>query len=463
MPLIVRVVLLLALAAGPAAGQSAILYAAAATPGRVDGYCLDSAGGNAGRFAPTSPVRQFMLGSPNTRRLVYVPDPRPGQADSGVLFAALPDRVESIRIDADGRVAQHCGSTGSDACHSRTEVDRAMDARDVAVSADGLTAYVVERGRARVAAFPLDPDTGLLVTPPAGTSESFTSCAQGPAAVGFQQLAVDAGRVYVSSDGLTGSRVDVFQTLPDGRICTTMVCSDNQAPCSADTDCTSPATCVTSQTCVAVPAERCSAKSGTQAAVTFPILRRRHLFGPRSIVIANGLLYVEQRTGHRITAFAIDALEPPPPKPAAGKKLPKPGPKAVSQTAIITAYQRVLLTGPSLIGSQFLRGRVDAYRLRAAPHGRRCTACQGGSPCCVPKHVDRATEADLRTSPVGLAAARLGERFVLYLGTGEFDRVRAYTLDGNGLPSRTHFSETDAQTGSFPNEVAVAMLKGACR
>ena len=52
---------------------------------------------------------------------------------------------------------------------------------------------------------------------------------------------------------------------------------------------------------------------------------------------------------------------------------------------------------------------------------------------------------------------------VLYVAAGEFDRVQAYRLRKSGLPETTPFSQTDEQTGSFPNDVALAMLSEGCR
>ena len=46
----------------------------------------------------------------------------------------------------------------------------------------------------------------------------------------------------------------------------------------------------------------------------------------------------------------------------------------------------------------------------------------------------------------------------------ELDRVQAFRLQSDGLPtSPMQFSETDEQTGSFPNDVALAMLSEGCR
>ena len=54
---------------------------------------------------------------------------------------------------------------------------------------------------------------------------------------------------------------------------------------------------------------------------------------------------------------------------------------------------------------------------------------------------------------------------VMAARAGELDRVEAFRLrQSDGLlASATPFSQTDEQTGSFPNDVALAMLSDVCR
>src|SRR5207244_13558951 len=68
--------------------------------------------------------------------------------------------------------------------------------------------------------------------------------------------------------------------------------------------------------------------------------------------------------------------------------------------------------------------------------------------------------ADVRMTPV--RGTINGD--VLYLGGGELDRVRAFHLrDSDGmLAGSDSFSQTDEQAGSFPNDVALAVLDGTC-
>ena len=99
----------------------------------------------------------------------------------------------------------------------------------------------------------------------------------------------------------------------------------------------------------------------------------------------------------------------------------------------------------TLLASQFLLGRIDAFQLKS-----------DGS---LPRQPTRTTTADVRGSPVGLAV----RGNVLYVAAGELDRVQAFHLGRtNALPDPTAFSETDEQTDSFPNALAVAELPDTC-
>ena len=77
------------------------------------------------------------------------------------------------------------------------------------------------------------------------------------------------------------------------------------------------------------------------------------------------------------------------------------------------------------------------------------------------KQPSSTTEEDVRMSPVGLIAPPGGD--IVYVAAGEHDRILAYRLKRNGvLAQGTPFSETEEQPGSFPNDVAIAVLPGGC-
>jgi hypothetical protein len=159
---------------------------------------------------------------------------------------------------------------------------------------------------------------------------------------------------------------------------------------------------------------------------------------------------------HRIASFALapDGTFPLEPKGKIGKKCAEnPGsdacfkhPKPTSRTTPRAPYLSILAYRTAIFGSVFGKGRVDSYRLK--PDGRLRPAVAGFTP------------DDLRLSPVRMAAS--GQ--VLYVPTGLFDEVRAYPLSRKtgALASPSPFSATNQQTGSFPNDAAVAVLSGPC-
>lgn len=114
------------------------------------------------------------------------------------------------------------------------------------------------------------------------------------------------------------------------------------------------------------------------------------------------------------------------------------------------------MTAASILGAQFLDGRLDGYRLK--DDGR------------LPRTPTRRTSDNFRTSPFRLFFYRPADvrpeesAGVIYVGAGDIDRVQAYRLDRNGLPrDRNPFSETATLDDTFPNDVTVVELPGPCR
>src|SRR5262249_8365495 len=119
---------------------------------------------------------------------------------------------------------------------------------------------------------------------------------------------------------------------------------------------------------------------------TPPFSCRKRLGRPRGLVIddANSAtLYVEDKTKSRIFAFALrpdggfwedKALS----VPRTGANCTESSQKrkeqqpAQSKTSTVAAYESLLLNGSTLLGIQFQRGRVDAYRINPNPE---CTGC----------------------------------------------------------------------------------------
>jgi hypothetical protein len=101
----------------------------------------------------------------------------------------------------------------------------------------------------------------------------------------------------------------------------------------------------------------------------------------------------------------------------------------------------------SILGAQFLQGRIDGYRLQS--DGR------------IPRRATRETVRNFRTSPFQMFVWN----GVLYVGGGEIDQVQAYRINEDGLPrDRKPYAQTVRLRDTFPNAVIVADLPagGTC-
>jgi 6-phosphogluconolactonase (cycloisomerase 2 family) len=376
-----------------------ILYATAATTNGVDGFCVRGDGG----LAPTP--RTHVATGIEPRRLIIGPNQ--------TLYVVERERVEAFAIKSGGGLKPLGGI--------RRLSNPRMNPQDAVVSPDGRMLYVPQNGFDRIAAYPLAADG----TP----AEDFTSCVQGPSSSGFQRLLLDGSLLYASANSL-GGHIAVYPLTgdADGRLQLELQPADCHLGKSPSTP-------------------------------TCPISARRKILRPRSFAIDGDHLYVESLFYHRIFAYRLTGglFEPPVRKKtgevvsvclrdAKGDTLtdgPFKWQKPSSKTAAENAYQDVVLDDGTLYGSQFLRGRVDAFRLKDTGE--------------LPKGAARTTKEDVRGSPVGV----LARGNTLYVAAGEFDRVQAFRLR-NGLPDPTPFSETDEQKNSFPNALAIATTTDPC-
>jgi hypothetical protein len=382
----------------------AILYATAATTNGVDGFRIR----NNGSLAP-APREHASTRGTQPRRLIV--------GANGMLYVVEIDRVEAFRIGPCGGL-EPAGST---------EVLRHpnMNALDAAVSPDGAMLYVPQNGRDRIVAYPVAD--GRL-------AEHFTSCIQGPSSPGFQRVQVQGSYLYVTAASQSGHMAvyPLADRKGTGRL--------------------------------ELELDDCGTEKGAPE-VTCPASARRRLLRPRSFVLAGDLLYVESLLDRRLLAFRLTGGQfDPPTYKKTGEPVPfvrapclqqddvdhtaVKGPfrwqKPSSKTRSTNAYQDVVLDDGTLFGSEFLRGRIDAFRLKPDEE--------------LPRGAAGTTKEDVRGSPVGLAS----RGSVLYVAAGELDRVQAFHLGANGRPDPTPFSETDEQTNSFPNALAVAELTGSC-
>ncbi|HLK11226.1 MAG TPA: hypothetical protein VKW76_07590 [Candidatus Binatia bacterium] len=400
---VLRVLVALAAAAVAAVPARAgrILYVTESSQSRIDGFCINPDGS----LVP-APAVQAPTSGGDLRRVIV------GTAPDGTaraLYVAEADRVESFPIHADGSLGP-------------AVFKFVTDPRDVAVWSEQNRLYVPDNtpGKKRIIAFPLDPATGVLVP-----GQSSPSIVKESAAALLEGMAFTPGRLYVSSDDqLTNIWVDVFFLDASGNITTSNGTID------------------------------CAEVNGK-----VPKVCRRVIPGGARVIALSpdaSILYADLEFARQLGTYAIapDGTFPLVPKTKIGKKCAEnPGSdacfkrvKPTSRTAPHASYLSILVHRSAAFGSVFGKGRIDAYRLKADGRLRRV--------------VSLATPDDLRLSPVRMTASDT----VLYVATGLFDEVRAYPLSRKtgALASSSPFSATNQQTGSFPNDVAIAVLSGPC-
>lgn len=474
MPRILALAATLALAAGPA-GAAEILYATGATHNRLTGFCLGSDGS---------------LASSPKFEIDTVREPRRLRIKNGVLYVVGGSQVAAYRIGAGG-ILNRIGAT-NDAPGN--------DARDVVFNEAGTVMYVPQRDYDRIAGYTLDA-TGA-------PAAEFSSCVQGAVLINYLNAAVAPCSVtkngqpyssclYVSADGQPG-RIDVHPLADDGRLPTTpsatcvadscaadVTCCSNATAtqCTSDDDCTDDGTCTAACTAccsldVSVACDvdsDCRCNNGPTDAErsprTIPVSTRRRIQNPKAFVIDGDFLYVEERARKRILAFQLQPDGTFCDTPAGGdpeectvvqrKKCAQRTPSknkpkeqcAASVSNEVLQYEDLVMANETLLGTQFFEGRVDSYRLK--PDDR----VPGSPRVRLPGGPTRRTEKDVLMTPV--RAAVHGR--TLYVAAGELDRVIAYPLNQDGtLAASEPFSQTQVLTDSFPNDVAIAVLPGAC-
>jgi len=419
--------LALGLLAGALAAQAVradtVVYTTASGVGRVDAYCTDGAGGITAR-----PVHSIGLarGSDSfPRRILF-------SRTNLVLYVAEKDRVEAFKI----------GDGGSLSSFGQTEPIVGMTPQDIALSLDERTLYVPQRSKGRIVGFTLLPDGSL--------PSQFTSCVKSADNTGWQNLAISEQYLYVGI-GNGNDRIEIFPLRPDGRLAVDATVTAGEANCplppTAQSNgapvCPNPGDPTASTTTTSVAGE---------PDPNCPISRRTRVSAPGPMILSGDFLYIEKRLSNRIIGFRLtNGLFNP---PLANKKHQQ---KVNTHTAFVVTYQDLIpMVDPTtglatmLFGSSFFSGRVDTIVLK--PTGQ------------LPKHKKVSTAKYVRATPVGLAVDP--DKFTLYVAGGSNDRVQAFRLRKSGgragLPKLKSFSSSDDMGGTFPNELAIAVLPGSC-
>jgi hypothetical protein len=253
-----------------------MLYATAATPSRIDGFCLR----DNGSVAPTPSVRVELISGQPRRILVM----------DSVLYVVEDNRVEAFKI----------GSKGGLSSLGRTPEETRSGPRDIAVSPNKNMLYVPDRSRNRIVGHPLDAE--------GRPASDFTTCIQGDTAQGYQALVVNGDKLYVSSNGGNG-RIQVFGINPDGSLYGT-----TGSPLV--TDC------------------RGATTEGPRPDPTPALSERKQIHDIKTFVVSGSFLYAEDRGRRRIKAFRLqpDGNFPPPTIENPNKPNKKTWPKAESKT-----------------------------------------------------------------------------------------------------------------------------------
>ena len=476
--IVALVAVLLAAQTPFAASVKTILYATAATAGRVDGFCIH----DDGSLAPTPKVH-VDTGGAQPRRLLI---------GNNVLYVAEVDRLEAFKIGPAGNLTR------------LSSVKIPTDPRDIALHPDGKTLYVTHQGF--IVAYALGADGSILdhgtcngggrpgltcdrdADCPEGSCIAPPTCVQGGAGANYLDLQVTDRLLYVTADGIPG-RVEVYCLCPNDS--PDSPCGDpNRRPLFPN-----PVSCPIDASAGSLPQNGCgiTKKKAVQEPLPdppkWPDSLRTRILRPKALVVTGDMIYVEERARRRLIAFRLqpdgtfcDRKRNRDPKdksdtfvedctgfvPLASvgcadreaKALQKnklPQQCIASKTAHVLQYEGLALhtdaqNAQTLLGAQFFKGRVDSYRLQ--PDQRL-----PGPPRRLPKQPTAASDQDLAMTPVRLTVQ--GNR--VYVAAGELDRVVAYRLKDNGdLAEKTPFSRTDEQKDSFPNDVAISMLSAPC-
>jgi len=340
-----------------------------------------------------------LAGTP-LRQKDTVTNPRRLVIEGGVLYAAGESRVEAFAIEEGGRLR----------ALGRTPGVEGANPRDIVVDLEHGeygTLYVPQRQQDRIVAYPLNAEGGFQ-------TEDFTSCVQGPIFSAWENMIRVDDRLYVTSNSGRG-RVLVYRIGDDGQLPETDVANCTRL---ADVE-------------------------------TEPISERRCLAGAGPILIDDGILYVAARYRRRILSFelASDGLFVPAVTIGTGgcKKLEQQDPS--SKTAQQVRYLDMVRHDDTIFASFFEGGRVHAFPLANG---------------ALPKRARRKTKGSFVRTPVRLATgvSALGKP-TLYVSGGQLNRIEAFRIQGAAMAT-TPFSRTDEMRRSFPNDLVVTTVSGAC-
>ena len=426
-----RIALLVALtvaSARPVVAET-ILFATAASQNRIDAFGV----ANDGAPSP-DPVAQHSTGGVLPRRLV-------GHGCN--LYVAENDRVEVFRIHPGGRL-ELIGAT---------RASKEMRAHDIEVSDDGLTLYAPIRQMGAIASYPLDAEgkpNDSVITENGVPAGGPTSCVYGPVHADWEDLALANGKLYAAFT----NRIEVFGITDTGQLTgVAQVPHDNNDDGTIEADETSCPFYATTPSGVIEPCIDPDIRPRPDRPdPTCPFSARGHMAGAVGLVVEGTALVSSQRFTHLLLGFVLDAtgnlpaFGVDPAFPTAKEKKKERKSRKKNRTDELIRYIGVTVLheadGQPIIYAAGYSGRVDAFRL--------------GTDGTLPKQPNmQSTPKDVTSTPVRTAVGTTaGGRPVLYVASGELDRVQAFHLfDGGRIDAGTSPAETNEQHGSFPNDV----------
>jgi 6-phosphogluconolactonase (cycloisomerase 2 family) len=392
----------------------------------------------AGDGAPSlDPVIQKPTGGPRPRRLI---------ARGCNLYVAESNRVEVFRIHAGGAL-QLVGATKS---------TPDMRAHDIELSPDGRTLYVPLRRQAAIASYPLDedgkPNTDVVTENdvPAGRP---TSCVYGPNIADWEDIEVGNGKLYAAWT----NKLMVYGIAETGQLIgAALVPRDNNGDGEIGADETAcptytntPADTITA--CIDPDVRPRPTRPDPSCTFSF----RGHMAGAVGLVVNGTTLVTSLRFTHQLLGFTLDgtgnfaAFGADPADPTKKEKKKERKSRKKNRTDEIIRYIGLTILTPSddapIVYAAGYSGRTDAFRLHANDEGQ----------LILPKQPTTETFKDVTSTPVRTALGSTAQgRPVLYVASGELDRVQAFRLfPGGAIDQNASPMETNIQKDSFPNDV----------
>jgi hypothetical protein len=353
-----RAALVLALAlVVTAAHADPILYATAATTGEVTSYCV-----RAGGALDADPVQRINTnGRAPSRLIVLQTQPDPAAPPLQFIYAAENDRVEVFQVGPGGRLTRNGRIPRQPVPSDPASGLTAMNAHDIkiaqAADGSGPVLYAPERGDNRIAAFPLDPLTGLSTVPLQGfrcvggltngavcdpavadscpsTAKSAatcsfvsvsdapgSSCVEGPMPADWEDVLPANGLLFAARSTSRGEAI-VYNLNPDGNFangllvvnetigsatnptqCANGNCNqDNKVYPVNSMQCTQPVQLTDNQ---GQPIINSGGTPVTRRALIQPFSIRRRLNGISSLILDGNILYVSERFRKAISGFQL--------------------------------------------------------------------------------------------------------------------------------------------------------------